>query len=208
MNTVLSGTITDMISYVNVPAVNQAFSFTNSSTPTIPSWSTYCGPMTYSLTPTSGFLSISGTTISLATTNVADVGPHSMVLTVAMANYPAMTLTKSFTVTITCVVQILTFTTVPSASNTLKYSNLALDLPFVTNQTPACGKTVSFAIIPAKPFLGLPSPTVSGGSVRISGATYVDIGNYAETLTATVDGQTTSANFSVIIVDPCETAVF
>jgi hypothetical protein len=164
--------------------------------------------MTYTLSPNSGFLSISGTTISLATMNVADIGPHSMVLTIAMANYLTITLTKSFTATITCVVQTLTFTTVPAASTTLKYSDSAVYLPFVTSQTPACGNTVSFAISPTKLFLSLPSPTASGGIVRISGATLADIGNYSETLTATVAGQTTTANFSIIIDDPCKTAVF
>ena len=54
----------------------------------------------------------------------------------------------------------------------------------------------------------MPSPTASGGIVKISRATLAHIWNYAETLTVTVDGQTTTVNFSVIILDPCETDVF
>ena len=72
--------------------------------------------------------------MSLVATNVADVGSHSMVLTIAMANYPTITLTKNFSATIymSCVVTTLTFTTVPAALTTLKYSDSAVDLTFVT----------------------------------------------------------------------------
>ena len=137
----------------------------------------YCGPMIYTLSPTSGFLSISGINMILATTNVADVGLHPLSLTIAMENYPTITLTKNFTATITCVVQTLSFATVPATSTTLKYSDSAVNLTFATIQTPACGKSVSFAISPTKTFLSLMNPTASGGSVQISGATYTDIGN-------------------------------
>ena len=71
--------------------------------------------------------------MSLVATNVADVGSHSMVLTIVMANYPTITLTKNFSTTIyVCVVTTLTFTTVPAALTTLKYSDSAVDLTFVT----------------------------------------------------------------------------
>ena len=110
----------------------------------------YCGPMIYTLSPTSGFLSISGINMILATTNVADVGLHPLSLTIAME---------------------------PATSTTLKYSDSAVNLTFATIQTPACGKSVSFAISPTKTFLSLMNPTASGGSVQISGATYTDIGN-------------------------------
>ena len=142
--------------------------------------------------------------MSLVATNVADVGSHSMVLTIAMANYPTITLTKNFSTTIyVCVVTTLTFTTVPAALTTLKYSDSAVDLTFVTSQTPACGNTVTFSISPARTFLSLPSPTSSAGIVRISGATFANINTYAEILTATVDGKTDTANFSVTIENPC-----
>ena len=120
LTTVLNGTITNMSTNVNVSAVNQVLSFTNTSSPTIPSWSTCCGPMTYTLSPIYSFLSISGTNMSLATTNVADTGPHPTSLTISMANYPTITLTKNFTATIACLVQILTFVTTPAASTTLQ----------------------------------------------------------------------------------------
>ena len=58
--------------------------------------------------------------MSLATTNVADTGPHPTSLTISMANYPTITLTKNFTATIACLVQILTFVTTPAATTTLQ----------------------------------------------------------------------------------------
>ena len=54
----------------------------------------------------------------------------------------------------------------------------------------------------------MPSPTTLGGNVRIDGATNANYNTYAEVLTATVNGQTATANFNVIIEDPCSTAVF
>ncbi len=56
--------------------------------------------------------------------------------------------------------------------------------------------------------MSLLSSTSSGGSVRISGANFADIGIYAETLTATVDAQSITVNFSIIIEDPCKIAIF
>lgn len=164
--------------------------------------------MTYILSPAWGFLFISGATMSLAATNVADTGAHPTSLIIAMSNYPTISLTKSFTATITCLVQTLTFNTAPAASTTHKYSDSARDLTFVTSQTPACGNTVTFTISPTQTFLSLPSPTSSAGNVRISGASFSNIGTYSETLTSTVNGQTVTANFSVVIEDPCKTAVF
>jgi hypothetical protein len=69
--------------------------------------------MSYTLSPNSGFLAISGTTMSLATTNVADVGQKSIVLTIAMTSYPTITLVNSFIANITCVITNLIFTTAP-----------------------------------------------------------------------------------------------
>ena len=56
--------------------------------------------------------------------------------------------------------------------------------------------------------MSLPSPAASGGNIRISGATNANYNTYAEILTATVDGKTATANFNVIIKDPCSSATF
>lgn len=48
----------------------------------------------------------------MAATNSDDIGQHDVDLTIAMANYPAITLLRSFRATITtCIVTALTFTT-------------------------------------------------------------------------------------------------
>ena len=75
----------------------------------------YCGAKVLSLSPTFAFATISGSNIVVDTTDPADVGgPYSVTLTVTLADYPSVTaLTKTFTVTITCAVQTLTFATSP-----------------------------------------------------------------------------------------------
>jgi hypothetical protein len=48
--------------------------------------------------------------MSLATSSVDDIGTYNVDLTISLTEYPAVTYTtNSFTVTITCVVQTLTF---------------------------------------------------------------------------------------------------
>ena len=63
----------------------------------------YCGARTYTLSPTHTFLTISGTTLSLATSLVTDVGMYNVDVTVSLTDYPGVaSITKSFVVTITC----------------------------------------------------------------------------------------------------------
>jgi hypothetical protein len=57
-------------------------------------------------------------------------------------------------------------------------------------------------------FLSLPNPSSAAGNIQITGATILDHDTYQETLTATVDGKTATANFDIVIKDPCSTAVF
>ena len=104
----------------------------------------------------------------------------------------------------------MVYSTAPPASTTLQVgidaqpSNIA----YAISQIPACANTVTFSLSPSQSFLSLPSPTASGGNVQINGATNANHNTYAEVLTATVNGQTATANFNVIIKDPCSTAVF
>ena len=53
--------------------------------------SAYCGAKTYTISPSLSFLTLLGTTLTLYTTNVADVGVHSVNLTVSLANFPGVT---------------------------------------------------------------------------------------------------------------------
>ena len=151
MNTVIADkTITNMSNKVSLAAVTQDFFFSDSVS-TSRSDSTYCGARTYSLSPTLTFLTISGSTMSLSTANVSDVGVYNVEMTVSLTSYSGIALiTKNLVITITCEVQTLNFSTAPPASTTLQVgidtqpSNLA----FATTQTPACGNMVTFTLSP------------------------------------------------------------
>ena len=59
----------------------------------------YCGAKIYTISPSLSFLTLSETTLSLSTTNVADVCNKTITLTVALAEFGLIpVLTKTFTV--------------------------------------------------------------------------------------------------------------
>lgn len=83
-------------------AQNQDISFAD-SVATTNGIASYCGARTYIVFPIHSFLNISGTTLILQTSNVADVGVYNVELKVSLANYPMVpSITKNFVVTITC----------------------------------------------------------------------------------------------------------
>ena len=87
---------------MSLAAVTQDVSFLDSiaTSHAVP---VYCGARTYTLSPTHTFLTISGTTLSLATSLVTDVGMYNVDVTVSLTDYPGVaSITKSFVVTITC----------------------------------------------------------------------------------------------------------
>ena len=57
-------------------------------------------------------------------------------------------------------------------------------------------------------FLAVSAQTVSSGQVTISNANISHHASYALNLNATVDGEVTSANITIVIVDPCSGSVF
>ena len=154
---------------VSLAAVTQDITFTDTIATSHSGQPAYCGARTYTLSPTHTFLTISGSTMSLSTATVTDVGTYNVSLTVSLASYSGVTsVTKTFSVTITCEVQTLTFTTAPSASTTLQVGIDAQpsSIFYTIGQTPACGNTVTFSMSPSISFLSLPTPTSStGGNV-------------------------------------------
>ena len=61
----------------------------------------YCGPRTYTLSPSINVLTISGSTMTLASTSPADVATSQITLTVKLVDYPMVTeLSKTFTTVI------------------------------------------------------------------------------------------------------------
>lgn len=117
LNTILiDRTIFDMSQKVGLAAVTQDVAFTDSIA-TFHAIPAYCGLRSYMFSPTYGFLNIIGTTISLATSSIIDVRTYNVNLTVKLADYPAITpITKTVIITITCEVQTLAFSTVPSST--------------------------------------------------------------------------------------------
>jgi hypothetical protein len=82
-------------------------------------------------------------------------------------------------------------------------------IPFLTTHSPDYSKPATFTLSPSTdPFTSLTSLTVSGGDVRISGATIAQHGTYNYVLTACADAGSKVANFSVFIKNPCSSAVF
>ena len=82
----------------------------------------FCGANTFSFSPTKTWLTVSGNTISVATSNVADVGTFSITVTVSLTDYPppaVASISKTFTITISCAVQTVSFSTSP-VSTTLR----------------------------------------------------------------------------------------
>jgi hypothetical protein len=58
---------------------------------------TYCGVRRYTLSPTKGFLSHSGTALTLQSSSPGDVGVHAFTLTIDLVDYPSITpIVKSF----------------------------------------------------------------------------------------------------------------
>ena len=102
-------------------AVTQTTPFPNTIA-TAESNPTFCGANTFSFSPTKTWLTVSGNTISVSTSTVADVGTFSITVTVSLVNYPppaVASISKTFTITITCVVQTISFLPSP-VSTTLR----------------------------------------------------------------------------------------
>ena len=146
------------------------------------------------LIPAAAFISLSANIISVNASLISspgDFGTHSFTLTAISSNFSGAVATQaySFDVVIDCSVTSLTFITAPPVSTTLQVgidlqpSNIAFEI----TQTPACGKSVNFALSSAQSFLSLQNLTSSAGNVQINAATIADHGVYAKTLTATVD---------------------
>ena len=73
--------------------------------------SNYCGANTYIFSPTKTFLTVSGSSISVSTSNLVDVGVHVVAVTVSLTNYPSVpSITQNFTITISCTVTSFTIT--------------------------------------------------------------------------------------------------
>ena len=91
-----------MSNFVSSPAVLQDVTFADSIA-TGHSVPAYCGARTYTLSPIYTFLTISGTTLSLATSLVSNVGTYNVNMIVSLTDYSGVaSITKPIVLTITC----------------------------------------------------------------------------------------------------------
>ena len=140
-DTTLTDKVIDSMSYsVSLAATTQDVTFADSKSTNYNN-PTFCGARTYLLSQTHPFLTISGTTMSLSTSNVSDVGPYNLNLTISLTDYPGVpSILKNFVVTITCVVQTLIFSTPPAISTIFRVGLDAqpMDILITSLKTPAC----------------------------------------------------------------------
>jgi hypothetical protein len=108
----------------------------------------HCGTRTYTFTPTKTFLTvISGSTLQVASNDPADVGTYNISMLVKLTDWPAIAgITKTFTVTVSCTVSTVSFSTSPIATKTIE---VGIDSqPFTTNyavtKSPNCAQNPTF----------------------------------------------------------------
>jgi membrane-bound inhibitor of C-type lysozyme len=90
--TITDRTFNNMQTLVSGAADTQNIFFDNSIA-TSHGNSNYCGGLTYTMSPSYSFLTISGNTLTLSTTNPNDTGgPYTVTLTIALQNFPSITL--------------------------------------------------------------------------------------------------------------------
>lgn len=103
VNTIISDkVINSMSNKISLAAVTLDVSFLDSIA-TGHSIPAYCGSRKYTLDPILTFLSLSGTTLSLETSSVADVRVYNVKMVVSLTDYPLVaSIQKTIVVTITC----------------------------------------------------------------------------------------------------------
>jgi hypothetical protein len=111
-----------------------------------------------------------------------------MTLTVKLTDYPLVqSVIENFTVTITCQVTSISFSTQPSnifiqpgITNQPQSSNFAII------QTPACGFSPTFALVGTAPNVSLTGLTSVGGSLEANGETISNKGVYTLQISSTI----------------------
>jgi hypothetical protein len=173
---------------------------------------TYCGARSFVLSPSPAIVSISGNTLTLNPLLPADAGSWDVTLAVGLAAYPTIaTISIQFKIAVVCTVTGLNFATSPSNLTQLKVGidTQPLLIPYAVSKTPNCPQIVTFALSGTIPtFVSLQNPQNASGDIQVDGALRTNHGSSTMTLTASVDGQTTNASFTVQIIDPCSAAVF
>jgi hypothetical protein len=122
---------------------------------------------------------------------------------VKLTDFPSIGgITINFTVTVTCTVSTLTFTTSPMASKTIE---IGIDSqPFTINyaviKSPNCAQNPTWSLSPSLSFITKAENADNlSGVVTINNATLSHVSTNLMTLTAAVGVKTATSSFTVII---------
>jgi hypothetical protein len=106
---------------------------------------------------------------------------------VKLTNYPSITLTKTFDVTITCTVSTLTFLTSPLASKTIEVGvdTQPFTMNYAVTKTPNCAQNPTWSLSPSLSFVTKAENLDNlSGVVTINNATLANLSSLLMTLTA------------------------
>ena len=153
---------------IGTTAATQTTSFPNTIATSLLN-PTYCGANSFLFSPTKTFLSISGNTISVFSSSSADVGIHSITVTVSLADYPSVSsISKTFTITVQsdCINTVITNKTLINMSNKVSLAAVTQDISFLdsiatsrSNPTYCGARTYTFS--PTRTFLTISGSTLS-----------------------------------------------
>jgi hypothetical protein len=154
---------------IRATAATQTISFPNTIA-TAKLNPTYCGANSFLFSPTKTFLSVSGNTISVSTSNSADVGTHIITLTVSLADYPSVTsISRTFTITVQsdCINTVITNKTLINMSNKVSLAAVTQDISFLdliatSRSNPTYCGARTYTLSPTRTFL-----TVSGSTLSL-----------------------------------------
>jgi len=165
---------------------------------------------TFTLTPSYSFVSLSGFNLVVATNDPNDVGTHALTIEVKLTDYPlVLPRTKTMNISITCVVQTLTFDASTPTSVIFRVGAEAqpFSIMYSVTKTPLCLQGPTFTLSAGSPAFIFNSPGSFGGTLSINGALPFNKGTYTFDLTAVVDGKTAVKTITLQVQDLCEGAI-
>lgn len=179
ITTITDRTFSDITYGVTLTAVTQDVFFADSIA-TGHNNINYCGLRTYTLSASYPWLSVTGNTMQIVTSDLSTVNTYNLSLTISLASYSGVaSVTKNFVITITCTVTTLAYTSQPAATTNLEVGVDAMphDMTFAISKTPNCVQDPTFTLA-STPSAAFASRTIGAdgesGYVRITGLTLSD----------------------------------
>lgn len=109
---------------------------------------------------------------------------------VKLTDFPAIKITKTFTVTVTCMVSTLTFSPSPPASTTIEVGidNQPFTMNYAVTKSPNCAQNPTWSMSPSLSFVTKAENAGNlSGVITINNATLSNVSSNLMTLTAAVD---------------------